>query len=333
MSRHDKRTALASTLLLLVSCLPAFCAEPPAALMNAAQADMKAGKYGDAIKKYKDANKKSGNSCIDCLLSMSAAYVRMGRLNDAVDAAKTAIASAQNDLDKAQAHDTLGGVLLNMGKQDTSRNKQAESELRQALALDPKLAFAHLDLGIALLRQSRDAEGISELKLFLPDAPSTSARELAQRLIDNPDRARQNYAPDFAVTTATEQTVSLQALTGKYVVLDFWATWCPPCRESVPELKDLQKRYRDRLVVLSISADKNEKAWRDFIAKKEMSWPQYRDANDKIINLFGVKAFPTYVLIDNKGVIRNVLTGLDPQRTLAARLRSEMEQLIASEVH
>jgi thiol-disulfide isomerase/thioredoxin len=220
-----------------------------------------------------------------------------------------------------------------MGKQDTSRNKQAESELRQALALDPKLAFAHLDLGIALLRQSRDAEGISELKLFLPDAPSTSARELAQRLIDNPDRARQNYAPDFAVTTATEQTVSLQALTGKYVVLDFWATWCPPCRESVPELKDLQKRYRDRLVVLSISADKNEKAWRDFIAKKEMSWPQYRDANDKIINLFGVKAFPTYVLIDNKGVIRNVLTGLDPQRTLAARLRSEMEQLIASEVH
>jgi thiol-disulfide isomerase/thioredoxin len=110
--------------------------------------------------------------------------------------------------------------------------------------------------------------------------------------------------------------------------MDFWATWCPPCRASVPELKELTKKYPvEKLVLISVSADKDEGAWREFVAKKKMDWAQYRDGDDKVLKSFGIHSFPTYLVIDGDGIIRQRLTGLNPQQTVVHRLKDTLAQM------
>jgi thiol-disulfide isomerase/thioredoxin len=138
----------------------------------------------------------------------------------------------------------------------------------------------------------------------------------------DPRRGREELAPDFELTTLQGQRISLKELAGKTVILDFWATWCPPCRASVPELKELTKKYpNDRLVLISISGDKDEKAWQEFVAKHEMSWSQFRDPDHKLGELFRVNGFPTYLVINGDGFIKARIVGQNPQETIVHHLK------------
>jgi thiol-disulfide isomerase/thioredoxin len=178
------------------------------------------------------------------------------------------------------------------------------------------------------MKQSKDEEGAQELRKCLALSPDAALAEQARKLIADPRRARLTFAPEFRFTTLQGQEVTLQQLQGKIVVFDFWATWCPPCRRSVPELKELTKRYADgRLVLVSVSADRDEKAWRDFIAKKSMDWPQFLDKERRIIDAFSVEAYPTYLVIDGEGIVRQRIEGLNPQESVVHRLKSTLEAL------
>jgi peroxiredoxin len=144
-------------------------------------------------------------------------------------------------------------------------------------------------------------------------------------ILEDPRRGSQEFAPDFHLTSAQGQEFSLQGLSGRVVVMDFWATWCPSCRESVPELKDLTRKYpSDRLVLISISADEDENSWKEFIAKKKMDWPQYRDSDRTIMRAFGVHSFPTYLVMDGEGIIRQRIVGLNPRETVVHRLKETL---------
>ncbi len=152
----------------------------------------------------------------------------------------------------------------------------------------------------------------------------------ARKLLANPRRAGDELAPNFQVQTLQGESVSLSDLNGKLVVLDFWATWCPPCVASVPELKELTKKYpSDQLVLISMSADTNGEQWRDFIAKRGMDWRQYWDRDGRVRKAFGVDAFPTYLVIDQQGFIRERIVGLNPQETVVSRLRDALRVMLA----
>src|SRR4029077_18363107 len=129
------------------------------------------------------------------------------------------------------------------GKPTDKKLKEAEDEIRQALATDSANALARYDLGFVLLKQERDPEGIAELNAFLemPGVDSETVAE-ARRMVANPLRARAPCAPDASVTTAQNQDLSNAPLRGKVVLVDFWGTWCPPCRESVPFLRNVNKK-------------------------------------------------------------------------------------------
>jgi thiol-disulfide isomerase/thioredoxin len=130
---------------------------------------------------------------------------------------------------------------------------------------------------------------------------------------------------EFTLTTLQGQRLDPARLKGRIVVVDFWATWCGPCRDAIPEIKGLLRKYPgERLTVLSISADQDEKTWRDFVARNGMTWPQYFDENGRVRELFGVRVFPTYLVIDGQGIVRGEIQGTDPRQTIASRLKTTL---------
>lgn len=89
----------------------------------------------------------------------------------------------------------------------------------------------------------------------------------------------------------------------KYILIDFWASWCAPCRKEIPNLKTTYTAYSDKgFEILSISIDKDQKAWLKALAQENMQWPNLYD-DDKVSKAFNVKAIPATYLVDNKGII------------------------------
>jgi len=211
------------------------------------------------------------------------------------------------------------GVALQVlaDRKDQKKLQGAEAAFRQAVAIEGAPPLLHYNLGVTLLQLNRDAEGVAVLKQYVQLQPKGANAENANKMIENPRRARENYAPDFSLTTAEGEYVSLDDLRGKVVVLDFWGTWCPPCVESVPELRTLHKRYSKEpsFMLIGVSSDSDEQEWREFTAKNKMIWPQYRDKDQKVQRAFGVRAFPTYVVIDHEGIVQFRSVGLSWQRS------------------
>jgi thiol-disulfide isomerase/thioredoxin len=114
---------------------------------------------------------------------------------------------------------------------------------------------------------------------------------------------------------------------GKAVLLDFWASWCGPCRDSVPDLKRLQTAYgSDQLEVISVNEDKNENAGRNFVAQNGMNWEQRFDSGGEMARRYGVSAFPTFVLTDGNGAEVQRFVGEDPGGSLADRIGPYMKE-------
>jgi thiol-disulfide isomerase/thioredoxin len=265
-------------------------------------------KYELAQDAYRKADKLSHHTSADAYLKLSAVDKKLGDFSSALDEAKKAVrAAGDNKTWATQAHLAHANLLVQMSsKPGDKKLQEAEADIRQALALNPSQAIAHFNLGYVLLKQGRDAEGIAELQTYV-SAPGVQSGDLAQahRMIANPIRAREPFAPDFSFTSHEKQLISNSSLRGKVVLLDFWGTWCPPCRESVPTLRDLQKKYAGKgFELVSVSSDDDEDVWRTFIEAQKMNWSEYIDMSGEVLSAFNVESFPTYVVLDKDGVMR-----------------------------
>ena len=115
-------------------------------------------------------------------------------------------------------------------------------------------------------------------------------------------------APDFTVHDS-DRSVSLHDLHGKLVVLNFWATWCPPCVEEMPSLVGLQSRMKDHVIVLAVSLDEDESAYRQFLRQYHIDLLTVRDAQQKSNTLYGTSKYPETFVIDRNGVVRRKFIG------------------------
>jgi TonB family protein len=268
--------------------------------------------YDEALKAFRQVNDRRGGKCAVCYVGMARAYESMGAAKNVVDSCDRAVAVAGEDKTAIVQARQLKAVALQdlaQGK-DPKRLHEAEDELSAALALDPAANYLHFNLGLVLLREGRDADGVAELKAELAIRPNGPQAERARSMIENPRRAREAFAPQFSVVTLDRELVDLDSLKGKVVLVDFWGTWCPPCVAAVPTLRDLQKKHaKDAFVLLSVSSDSDEAVVRAFADKNRLAWPQYWDRDRKVQQAFDVRAFPTYVLIDDEGVVRFRTTG------------------------
>jgi peroxiredoxin len=143
-------------------------------------------------------------------------------------------------------------------------------------------------------------------------------------------------APDFALTDMDGKKVTLSGYKGKVIVLNFWATFCGPCKEEMPSLNNLFLSFKkDGLIVLAISTDDSEKPVQSFIRAKAIAFPVLIDKDQQVFfDRYGILGLPTTFIIDRDGIIREKILGDRPWDapdmktkigTLLSKSRKEMK--------
>jgi peroxiredoxin len=128
------------------------------------------------------------------------------------------------------------------------------------------------------------------------DAPQYAA---AMAKLEQDDQRRQTV--DFTLTDLQGKSWTLRDLKGKVVLVNFWATWCPPCRKEMPDLQTLYERFKDRgFVVLAISDEERTKV-EPFITERKVSYPVLLDAERKVNDLFQIEGIPKSFVYDREG--------------------------------
>jgi cytochrome c biogenesis protein CcmG/thiol:disulfide interchange protein DsbE len=115
-------------------------------------------------------------------------------------------------------------------------------------------------------------------------------------------------APDFTIKDS-DKTVTLSKYEGKPILLNFWATWCPPCVEEMPSLVQLQQRLKGKVTVIAVSTDIDDDAYHRFIQTHNIDLLTVRDGDQRINTMYGTYKFPETYVIDSKGVIRRKFIG------------------------
>lgn len=138
-----------------------------------------------------------------------------------------------------------------------------------------------------------------------------------------------SVAPYFRMKTAEGKTLSLNQYKGRYVLLDFWASWCPDCRKDIPNVVRMYRKFHPQGVdFIGISMDTNAEAWKKAIAQYGLTYPQVSELvkfhDTKIAALYGVKWIPSMVLIDPQGkVLLSTVLSYKMERTLTELMTKE----------
>jgi len=264
-----------------------------------------------AFDAFRKADKQDDGHCLACQRMILRYGAEMHEWKAVEVAALEILSEAQQPKEVALAHYEFGKLLIEEGidRRKDEFFSRAHDELTKALAAAPQFPAAVFTDGRALAHLNQDAAAKARFQQYVDMNPNDSPqRERAMLFINQPELARALMAPPFSLTTMDGQRISLDELQGKVVLMDFWATWCGPCREALPHMKEIARKFQGQpLIVLSVSVDTDEARWRDFVAKNEMTWPQYCDHgfNGSVAKAFDVQAIPHTFTIDSDGILQD----------------------------
>tara|TARA_B100000809_G_C15122524_1_gene524905 strand:+ start:945 stop:1451 length:507 start_codon:yes stop_codon:yes gene_type:complete len=141
----------------------------------------------------------------------------------------------------------------------------------------------------------------SLLVSFLFIATSVNALEIGQ------------LAPDFTLKSMAGANLKLTEQRGNIIVINFWASWCGPCRKEMPVLQDFYDKYQSLGVsVWGVNVEQENQAGRDFLADLNLSFPILFDASNTISAMYQVEAMPTTIIVDRDGLVRYAFKGYKP---------------------
>lgn len=284
-----------------------------------------------AVDTFLAANKQDGGHCISCLSHAFTLAYQIADLKAAETALRAWLPLVQSDAERAALHLRLGLTLQREGidKKKESCFSESCDEFKAGLAQDPGLDAVHYGMGVSLAYLHQDDAARNEFNTFLSqDKDNAALHARAQRFAERVELARSKLAPPFQITTIDGRRVTMDSLVGKVVLIDFWATWCGPCREALPHMQRVVKEFAGQpFVAISISLDPDESKWKTFVEKNGMTWLQARDGSFKgsMSTTFAVNAIPATFSIDADGV-------LEDQHVGDASIDGKLKKMIARAV-
>ncbi|MDE5634797.1 MAG: AhpC/TSA family protein [Muribaculaceae bacterium] len=213
-------------------------------------------------------------------------------------------------------------------KKDASRTRKLEQAYNKANKAEDnaRKAFlkAHPTYSISGLQLLSDLQTpfsytgaeLDRIAASVRNMPDKARLARINKAIDfNRNYLRESPYQDIAMTTTDGkvQKLSQFAGKGKYVLIDFWASWCGPCRAAIPHVRELYKKYGNNIEILAVSLDNDESAWRTAMNQEKMEWKQFRadkSQSETIAKTYQVRSIPFMLLIDPQG--RIVQAGHDP---------------------
>ena len=124
-------------------------------------------------------------------------------------------------------------------------------------------------------------------------------------------------APDFSLPAFSGETVRLSDLKGQVVLVNLWATWCPPCKQEMPAIDAFYRAHREAgFTVLMVNVQEDGGTVQAFIKANDFSFPALLDTQGELMNLYGVHGLPTTFIIDRNGRVRHIQTGAITQAEL-----------------
>lgn len=128
-------------------------------------------------------------------------------------------------------------------------------------------------------------------------------------------------APDFELINLSGETVALSDHRGTAVIVNFWATWCPPCLAEMPMIQEFTDKYDGKLIVLAVNVGENESVVRNFLVEHDLDFIFLLDPAKSVTSLYRILGFPTSLFIDKEGILRATHIGEMDETLLANYLR------------
>lgn len=294
--------------------------------------------YGFAADAFKKANKIAGGQCQECLDAAYKAQMQSADFKGAAASAAALDAVATTPTIKSIAKYRQATALYAAAGAKPKHDKleAVHAMLQQSLADVPTNASALFLDGKVLTALGKPDEAKADFNRCVSCLnPKDPSRLRAEHFAANPELSLMQMAPAFEVTALDGSRFNLDAMDGRVVLIDFWATWCGPCNRELPRLKNIAREFAGQpLVMISVSLDSDDAKWKNFIAKNEMTWVQYRDADHKLGNAFGVNSIPRYFTIDADGVLTSEMLGGDSNvegklKKLLAKVRTAEKPAVA----
>ena len=136
-------------------------------------------------------------------------------------------------------------------------------------------------------------------------------------------------APIATISSLDGHSISLSQYEGKVVLVNFWATWCGPCRKELPQLESLQREFGGGFVVLAVNKEEPPETVRAFLREMRVGLIVVADTDGSLSSSYGVRVLPTNILIDSKGIVRATSTGYTGRKF--NKLRQQISSLIAEQ--
>ena len=132
-------------------------------------------------------------------------------------------------------------------------------------------------------------------------------------------------APSFKLPDLDGREISLEEYKGKIILLDFWATWCSPCRMTMPVIEKLSREYSDDMTVLAVNLRESREVIGKYAFEQAISAQILLDVEGKVSSTYGANAIPMQFIIDRSGIVRHIQTGYSSN--MASRMRAQVESL------
>ena len=315
-----KREVLHQVLLFLLCIFPAFSSaidDQHDAIDREIKAGtmlLQRGEYREAKVHFERAQSLQGQVTAEISAGLCLAELQMGNFEAARRMANVELQLVTNSHAQAQAHYIIGTAWLReAGDGDSAKSKlqAAEGSFREAVRLDPLYDQAFFNLGYTLHRQNKEEESNAAFRDFVRAAAENP--ELGKGLPLTPTTP----IPQFSIADDRGRRFSSDSSHGRFVLFDFWATWCPPCIRAFPAMRQLANFFPEtQFLLISVNEDVEKEGWRRFRTENALDWIQVWDEKSKLYRAFRLAAdsnlsLPRYVLVDPDGFVRQVYSGTD----------------------